>query len=191
MAGYHSENQYEPSVFKNVENRQKKTTIRNTLILGDSMLRHLRGNNMAKKLRKQKVYVKSYGGAKVGDMNHHAIPNLEYNPNHVIVHVGTNEIRTKKTAEKIAIDIIKLCENLTNKDNTISVSGLVYRFENVNNEKIDKVNKKLKLLCTERNLHFISHSNIPPTSKYLADGLHLTEQGNIIFTNNFLQCLKF
>ena len=84
MAGCHSENQYEPSVFKNVENRQKKTTIRNTLILSDSMLRHLRGNNMAKKLRKQKVYVKSYDGAKVGDMNHHAIPNLEYNPNHVI-----------------------------------------------------------------------------------------------------------
>ena len=84
LAGYHSENQYEPSVFKNVENRQKKTTIRNTLILGDSMLRHLKGNNMAKKLRKQKVYVKSYGGANVGDMNHHAIPNLEYNPNHVI-----------------------------------------------------------------------------------------------------------
>ena len=113
---------------------------------------------------------------------------MEYNPNHVIVHVGTNEIRTKKTAEKIAIDIIKLWENLKNKDNTISVSGLGYRFENVNNEKIDEVNKKLKLLC---NLHFISHGDIPPTSKYLADGLHLTKQGNIIFTNNFLQCLKF
>ena len=65
--------------------------------------------------------MKSYGGAKVGDTNHHAIPNMEYNPRHVIVHLGTNEIGTNKPAEKIPRDIIKLCENLK----SIIVSSLV------------------------------------------------------------------
>ena len=69
-------------------------------MIGDNMIRNLRGKHEDGKLLKQMVYVKSYGGAKIGDLRYHAVPNMEYIPHHNIVHIGTNEIRTKKPAEK-------------------------------------------------------------------------------------------
>ena len=88
------------------------------------MIRNLRGQHTEGKLLKQKVYVKSYGGAKIGDLRYHAVTNMEYNPHHIIVHIGTNEIRTKKPAEKIAEDIISLCDHLKNIDNSVTIIWL-------------------------------------------------------------------
>ena len=75
-----------------------------------------------KQVVKANVYAKSYGRAKIGDLRCHAMPNMEYNPHHIIVHIGTNEICTKKPAEKIAEDIICLCDHLKNKGNSVNIS---------------------------------------------------------------------
>ena len=61
---------------------------------------------MAERVKNQKVYGKTYVGAKISDIKYHAIPSMEYQPNHVILHIGTNEIRMKKTAEQIACNHI-------------------------------------------------------------------------------------
>ena len=82
--------------WKNAESRRKHRTFRSTVIIGDSMIRDIKGKKLSSKLDKQKIYVKPHGGAKVGDLKHHAIPYLDYEPDHVIIHAGTNEIRTKK-----------------------------------------------------------------------------------------------
>ena len=42
--------------------------MRSTVIVGDSMTRDINGKRLAERTVNQKVYVKSYGGAKVGDM---------------------------------------------------------------------------------------------------------------------------
>ena len=77
LTGYNNDTEKKTSVFARETKIKNRTSIRNTFILGGNMLRHVKGKNMTNKLIKQKVYVKSYGGAKVGDMKHHAIPNME------------------------------------------------------------------------------------------------------------------
>ena len=80
---------------------------------------------------------------------------MEYHPNHVILHVGTNEASTRKTAEDIAKNIISVCNGLKNNDNEITVSGLIYRKNVHENVKIDEINDNLQILCHERN-HLLS-----------------------------------
>ena len=45
--------------------------------------------------------------------------------NHIVVRVGTNGIRTRKTADGIANDIVKLCCNLKTGNNEVTVFGLI------------------------------------------------------------------
>ena len=48
---------------------------------------------------------------------------MECKPNHIIMHVGTNEINTQRSPETIAAHIIKVCDGLKNSENDVSVSG--------------------------------------------------------------------
>ena len=164
-------------------------TVRSSLIIGDSMLRDIRGKRLSNKLYKQKVYVKPHGGAKIGDIKHHAIPPMGYKPNHIIVHVGTNEIRTKKTAKGIANDVMKVCKTLKKEDNSVSVSGIIYRKGVDDNVKVDETNNLLESLCRDNDFTFINNSNIPP--RLLMDGLHLSKAGNDILFQNLFKCLQY
>ena len=193
LAGYEAlENEIEKEL-NDAQFRTKRTKspVRSTVIIGDSMVRHISGKRLSEHLENQRVFVKSYGGMKVGDTKYHAFPNMKYNPNHIIVHVGTNEIRTRKTATKIANDIMKVCMGLKSDDNDVSVSGLVLRGDEEENEKVKEVNCILKRLCREHNYYFIDHSNIPPTRKFLVEGLHLEKAGNNIFFNNIFDFLRY
>ena len=113
------------------------------------MFRNVKGKKLSNKLTNQKVFVRPHGGCKVGDIKYHVIPETELRdnpPNHIIVHVGTNEIGTRKNAENIANDIMDVCVKLKNDDNSVSVSGIIYRGDTDENFKVDIVNKCLKLL---------------------------------------------
>ena len=163
-------------------------TVRENVIIGDSMLRNIKRKKLANQLHSQKVYVKHHGGAKIGDIKYYAIPTMKHLPNHIIVHVGTNEIRTNKSANDIANSIVKLCIGLKTRDNAVSVSGIIYRGNVDENMKVEEVNELLKLYCKKEELGFIGNSNIPP--RLLIDGLHLKNSGNEILFNNFLKCLR-
>ena len=54
----------------------------------DSMLNYIDGTRMSKKFN---VKVRSFPGAKTNDMFHYLVPLLEKDPEHVILHVGTND----------------------------------------------------------------------------------------------------
>ena len=69
--------------------------------------------------------------------------------------------------------------NITNNGNSVIVSGIVPHFDNLNN-KATEVNNHLVLICAERNILFISHSESIDSSKYLNKSkLHLN------FAKNF------
>ena len=61
-------------------------------ILGDSMIKNLRGWEISKKLKNANVYVKHFAGAKVRCMKDHIKPSLREKPNHIVLHVGTNDL---------------------------------------------------------------------------------------------------
>ena len=69
--------------------------------------------------------------------------------------------------------------------NLVIVSGIVTRFDNLNN-KATEVNNRLVLMCAERNIPFISHIESIDSSKHLNEiKLHLNFNGVKVFAENF------
>ena len=66
------------------------------IVIGDSMVA---GNDERKMSRKCLIKVRSFPGASCSDMYHYLIPILERKPDHVILHVGTNDISHYKGTE--------------------------------------------------------------------------------------------
>ena len=92
---------------------------------------------------------------------------------------------SKKTASQIAKSIMDLLTSLKKNGNLVIASGIVPCFDNLNN-KTTEVNNRLVLMCVERNIPFISHSENTDSSKHLNESkLHLNFNGVKVFTENF------
>ena len=137
-----------------------------------------------------KIYRCPGSGAKISCMTDHVKPNLrEINPDHIILHAGTNDLRTENTTSQIAKATIDLATLLKTDDNTVTVSGIVPRLDDLNN-KANEVNRRLVLMCKERNISFLSHDESIDPSKHLNESkLHLNNSGIKIFTENFSRFL--
>ena len=124
-------------------------------ILGDSMIKKLNGYFLTKKVRhKYHIKVQSFSGAKISCMVDHAKPTLrDDKPDNMILHAGTNDIRTEKTASQTAKSIMDLTTSLKKNGDSVVVSGIVPRFDNLNN-KATEVNNPLVLMCAEENIPF-------------------------------------
>ena len=55
-----------------------------------------------------KVYVKDFPGARARCMQDYVRPTLRENPDHIIIHIGTNDLASNTPAEKVAESIIDL-----------------------------------------------------------------------------------
>ena len=96
-------------------------------ILGDSIFKNLNGYLLRKKLRKGKpIKFRSFSRAKVSCMYDHVKPTIrEFNPNHIILHVKTNEHKISNTASQISRSIIDLALSLKSETNTVTISLIV------------------------------------------------------------------
>jgi hypothetical protein len=102
----------------------------------------------------------------------------------LILHVGTNSLKSRETSTKHAEEIISLAESVKNtlpETELIIISGLITRVDNGDLEnKVNQVNKVLKEMCFERHWKFIGHPNI--TSNHLnRSGIRLNEMGTAIY----------
>ena len=94
-------------------------------------------------------------------------------PDHVILHTGTNDLRSEKTASQIARSITELAMSLKDNNNSVVVSGIVPRHDNLNN-KATVVNNRLLLMCKEQKIPFIANSENTDSSKHHNESkLHL------------------
>ena len=88
-------------------------------------------------------------------MYDHVKPNIrEFNLNHIILHVGTNELKSSKTASQISRPTIDLALSLKSEINAVKISLIVPRKTSLNN-KVEKVNSRLIDICGERGMTFI------------------------------------
>ena len=81
-------------------------------------------------------------------------------PDHVILYTGTNE----KTPSQIVRSIAELAMSLKDNGDSVIVSGIVQKHDNLNN-KATEVNNRLLLMCKERKIQFISYSETTDSSK--------------------------
>ena len=103
-------------------------------------------------------------------MKHHIMECLEDGPpDAILLHHGTNDLRSEEPAEKIASNIINVVFSAKNK-NTVYVSGLIVR--NDKHRMGKEVNVVLKKKCNNKNLSLIDNRNINPCMLNKS-GLHL------------------
>ena len=78
----------------------------------------------------------------------------EINPDHIIPHTGTK------------FEYYRISKTLESDENSIIVSAIMPQFYNLIN-KVNKVNNPLALMCGQRDISFISHSETIDLSKHL------------------------
>ena len=64
------------------------------IILGDSIIKHVRWYDLSHSLENSKMPVKNFSSARVTCMQDYVKSSLSENPHHLIIHVGTNDIST-------------------------------------------------------------------------------------------------
>ena len=174
---------------KKTNKEQKKG--KSVAILGDSMVKHLNGWEMSKKIKNCKVYVRSFPGAKVQCMDDYKKPSVRDKPDHFIIHVGTNDLNSEVSPKSIAESIVDLAMSLKTESNDVSVSNIILRTDNsLLNQKGCEVNSHLKNLCEERNLYLIDNTK-KFRSHHLNKGkLHLNRKGSKLLNDTFIRQLS-
>ena len=150
------------------------------------MIKKLNDYFLTKKVRhKYLIKIRSFSGPKINYMVDHVKPTLRNNkPDHVNLHAGANDLRTQKTTSQIAKSIMDLTTALQNNGNLVIVSGIVPRFDNLIYNATE-VNNRLVLMCSERNIPFISHSGSIDSSKHLNESkLHFNFNSLKAFAEN-------
>ena len=86
-------------------------------IMGDSIVKHVRGYELSQRVENCKAFFKSFSGAKVSCMEDYIKPTLREAPSHVILNVGLNDVTTKQDPQQIAESIINVAVKIkTNSD---------------------------------------------------------------------------
>ena len=156
------------------------------------MVKHIQGWEINRKLDyKQNVYVRQFPDAKINCMSDYVKPcTRENNPDHIIFHVGTNDISSTKTPEFIARSILDLAKNVLSENCSVSVSNIIPRNDQWNN-KVREVNDCLPRLCTNENISLIDHSRSIDPRKHLNNSkLHLNIRGSNKLRDNFVKYVK-
>ena len=138
-----------------------------------------------------KVKVSSFPGCTTRDMHDHNKPLLRRSPYEIILHVGTNSLRSTDSPA-CADEIIDIGRSIKNNhpDTKVTLSTLVARNDNdVLTDKVNEVNNIIRKHCRENNWALIEHDKITP--KHLNhSGLHLNKSGTALFAKNFISHIR-
>ena len=160
------------------------------IIVGDSMTKKIRRKEINDEARNYHVLVKSFPGATVEKMKFYLEPEIMSNPEGVIIHCGTNNLRNE-SPESVANKIVDLAMETKKRTQYVAVSSLVLRTDSKElDAKRAKINTLLERYLERLPVDYIMHENI--LSKHLDNwGLHLNFQGTNIMTVNFLSYLNY
>ena len=145
----------------------------------------MHGKSIANKTSRDNIIlVKPFPGARTKAMKHYVSPDLEKKPDLVILHTGTNDLKSDSSPEEIANEITSLALSVKEKDHQIAVSGILPRGDRFS-KKAKDVNDCLEIQCKEHNIDVISHENINTRSHLIQDRLHPNRKGQYMMGNNF------
>ena len=140
--------------------------------------------------RKHKVTAKAFGGSTIKNMEHYSKPPLEKNPELVILHIGTNDIKSDKSPSEIASNIHKLTKEMEQGKRKVAISALIPRNDSEDlTKKSNMVNIELRKLCEGNGTDLIKHTAL--TTRHLnGSNLHLNRFGTTIFARDFIQYIR-
>ena len=101
---------------------------------------------------------------------------MKRNPSCVILHCGTNDLKSKCTTTEIARNLVTLATELKDGTNEIIISGIIAR-----NDKWDDkgklVNEQVKIMCSGYDIGYLNNNNISKKTDLDWRGLDLEEGG--------------
>ena len=137
------------------------------------------------------------------NINHNSLLNnlvkltlQDFNPEHIILHIGTNrdleerspfqitstnDLNTERTARQVGKSITDVCQSLKPEAHTVTVSLIVSRYDNLDN-KANEVKGRLINMCKERNIPYSDHADTISPERHLNESnLHLNRYGILAF----------
>ena len=172
------------------EHRQQRRS-KYTAVLGDSLLKGIRRDKISRST-KRRVSIGCFPGATIEDMKYYIKPTLKRKPDHIILHIGTNNCLTNSATE-VTAGIATLCDEINQDlpDAHITISELITRDDKQNAKvKICEINEALKQYSEQNSkVSLLSHYNID--NKALnGSKLHLNEAGTKVFAKNIINCIN-
>ena len=170
----------------NSSQQQRKQTV---YVLGDSMIRNVRRQNINRESRMYYTHLKTFSGARVEEMKHYMEPAIVSEPEGIIIHSGTNNLRNEDP-NTVANKIIQTALNAKRRNPCVAVSSLIVRTDSSELEgKRQAVNQLLRKTLRSMDIALIENDNI--NERHLDRwGLHLNTAGTAILTGNFIQFLN-
>ena len=80
----------------------------------------------------------------------------EENPDHIILHVGTNDLSSDNSPERVGKSIVDLAKNLFHDNRKVTISDIIRRNDEWNS-KAELVNNHFKEICKSANIDFIDN----------------------------------
>ena len=157
--------------------------------VGDSISKNVNGYEVSGKTDHCRGYIRPSLDAKVRCMEDHIKPVLRDKPDHIIFHIGTNDIPSNNNSEDKADSIIELVLSTKSGSCDASISNIFVRKDRHQN-KYQEVNDHLKEKCREKNINLIDHSKSIKPQHLKKSRLHLTKKGTSILSLAFIREIK-
>ena len=162
----------------------------NIVIAGDSMLNNIE-DRFDLNTRKANVSIRPFPGATIEDMKDYITPITRKQPNILIIHTGTNNVRDGKPKD-IVDKLVKLQRyaKSISPDTNIVLSNIIrrqdYKQEQLG-QKIIEINSLLALECKKYKIDLIDHINVTGIGR---KGLHPNNLGKEQITSNLLEYIS-
>ena len=157
------------------------------LIIGDSILQRIDESQFHKTKKTACLYKR---GGKINDIKSMITKENLQVKEHLIVHVGSNDIAKNAQLNNITQKIELLMDTIKTKfpNVQIAISLPLPRIGNAAfNRTFKKINHELIKLAREHNIYFINHFGVEEDpNAFYADGIHLTNDG----TKNLVREVK-
>ena len=146
------------------------------LIVGDSLSNNIDESRLTRK--NTRVKMRAFPRATADDLHHYVKPLSSRKPSQVILHAGTNDLRSKKTEEIIDnLFRVKDVIHMNHPENKVIFSSLITRTDSeALTEKLTHFNKHFFDICKSNKYDIIDTSNIH-SSCLSFKGLHLNRTG--------------
>ena len=161
-------------------------------LVGDSIIKGIRRNEFNQHVKHMSTFVKSFPGATTDDMESYIVPTLKREPDALIIHCGTNDLR-KDDPETIAKKITEIAVKAKRTVQNVAVSSILARGDSDLMEgKRLLVNSLLAKSLKGNEIHFIRHQNFDQDWRYLLyeDGIHLNNEGTNVLGQNFVNYIN-
>ena len=170
------------------ENKTNKD-FHSTFIAGDSFLKHLNGRSMSGP--NSKVQVSSFPGCTTNDMADHIRPIVRRKPDSIIIHVGTNSLRSSNSSRECADEIVDIGRMVDHEGISVAISSLTARADDIElANRVKEVNTFLRNFCRQNEWAFIDHNNITTDQHLNRSRLHLNRRGTSLLSQNFISYIN-